>query len=163
MLTDYMYKHALGLNNLFEELRTIQGNSEKGNFPPHRILDCEGKTYYLSFALAGYYPDEVKVELKNATTLVISSEGAFHFNDYTCEGSDHREWNVTYDGFGTRAFKKEFKISSHMTVTEAKFKDGILQITLEHNLPEEKKSKKIKIDYDKDTGCGTINKHFKYD
>ena len=47
MLSDYMYRHAIGLMDLFNDLQTMQGNSDKGNFPPHRVTDIEDKTYYL--------------------------------------------------------------------------------------------------------------------
>ncbi len=50
-----------------------------------------------------------------------------------------------HQGIARRDFDQEFTLADHMEVTKAEFEDGLLTITVERILPEEKKPKNIPI------------------
>jgi molecular chaperone IbpA len=50
-----------------------------------------------------------------------------------------------YKGIGERSFEQAFKLAEYTNVVKADYKDGILEVSLEQKLPEEKQEKKVKI------------------
>ena len=142
MLSDYMYRHAIGLMDLFNDLQTMQGNSDKGNFPPHRVTDIEDKTYYLEFAVAGYAKEDLEVILEDSETLAVQSSGS---RTQKTGDNTNGELSTSYDGIASRGFKKQFKLNPYLKVKNVVLKDGLLTIELEKTLPEEKKSKLLTI------------------
>ena len=50
-----------------------------------------------------------------------------------------------HKGIATRDFKQNFALAEYIVVKGAELKDGLLRITLEQELPEEKKPKVIEI------------------
>ena len=55
------------------------------------------------------------------------------------------ETEYQYKGIATRSFKRSFALGEYMEVTDAKFENGMLSITIERIIPEDKKPKSIKI------------------
>jgi molecular chaperone IbpA len=142
MFTEHMYRHAIGLDNLFKKLTVLQGSSDKGNFPPHRVSDIEDKTYYLEFAVAGYSKEDLEVVLEDSETLVVQSSGS---STQKTGDNTNGELYTSYDGIASRGFKKEFKLNPYLKVKNVTLKDGLLTIELEKTLPEEKKLKVLTI------------------
>jgi HSP20 family molecular chaperone IbpA len=154
MFTEFMNNHVVGLNVLFDDLKTMQGNAEKGNFPPHRITNYKNEKYYLEFAVAGYTKEELKIELTESDNLQISSNGADEVYKTLVDIGDilnvttdtsSGDWECTYDGIASRAFKKEFKLSPFMEVNEVKYDNGILTIIIHKKVVDEKESKTFEI------------------
>ena len=85
-------------------------------------------------ALAGFSKVDLDVEVKD-NTLTISGNSADKDND---DG-------FVYKGIAQRAFKRQWTLIDYLKVFNAKFKDGVLVVDMELNLPETKKSKKIKV------------------
>ena len=145
MFTEFLNNHVVGLNVLFEELQEMQGNAEKGNFPPHRISHYKNKEYYLEFAVAGYAKEELKIELTESDNLQVSSNGANEIYDTLVGVNRDTDWECTYDGIASRAFKKEFKLSPFMEVNEVKYDNGILTIIIHKKVVDEKEPKTFEI------------------
>ena len=55
------------------------------------------------------------------------------------------EAEAIHKGIATRDFKQNFVLAEYIVVKGAELKDGLLRITLEQELPEEKKPKIIEI------------------
>ena len=88
--------------------------------------------------VAGYEKKDIKVELKDSETLSISSDGSSFKNI----GDNAEE---LYDGIAARGFSKDFKLSPYMEVINVTLENGILEVQLAYELPEEKKSKLLTI------------------
>ena len=86
-------------------------------------------------AVAGFGKDELRVELHN--------------NQLTIEGSkigeEDAEGSYVYKGIAGRQFRQTFALADHVKVIGSELKDGILSISLERELPEEKKPRSIEI------------------
>jgi len=145
MFTEFMNNHVVGLNVLFDELKTMQGNAEKGNFPPHRITNYKNEKYYLEFAVAGYSKEELNVELTESDILEISSNGSEQMYNKLIGYNGDTDWKCTYDGLASRAFKKEFKLSPFMEIKEVTYTDGILTIAIYKKVVDEKETKTFEI------------------
>ena len=145
MFTEFLNNHVVGLNVLFDELKTMQGNAEKGNFPPHRITNYKNEKYYLEFAVAGYSKEELNVELTDSDILEISSNGSNQMYNKLTGANGDTDWKCTYDGLASRAFKKEFKLSPFMEIKEVTYTNGILTIAIYKKVVDEKETKTFEI------------------
>ena len=61
------------------------------------------------------------------------------------EKTDETSNEVLHKGIATRKFTRTFALGEYMEVDRAEMADGILDIYVERNIPEEKKPKTIKI------------------
>lgn len=123
---------AVGFDEMFNRLQTINQNAQ-GGYPPYNIIKDGDEKYAVEVAVAGFSQDEIEVELKDGN-LIVSGKKAKD------EGT-----NFIHKGIGTRAFTRTFTLSDDVVVRGADLSNGILVVELERIIPEEKKPRKIEI------------------
>lgn len=121
----------VGFDHLFNELDTAVRQAHD-HYPPHNILKTGDTDYLIELAVAGFSKDELSIEVKDRT-LTITGEHASKGREYI-----HR-------GISTKKFKRTFRLSEHVHVTGADFKDGILSVELKYEIPEEMRPRRIQI------------------
>jgi len=119
----------VGFDRMFEDVQHLSGNT----YPPHNIIKLNETNYEIELAVAGFKRDELTVEL-NETELKI-----------TGEKSDKSTPTYLYRGLAFRSFVKSLHLAEHIEVKDVTLNDGILTISLEKVIPEELKSRKLKI------------------
>jgi molecular chaperone IbpA len=133
-----LHRHAIGFDNLFEQLnRTFANSKTDGNYPPHNVVKIDDTHYVIEVAVAGFNESEIDVELKE--------------NVLTVKGEQAKRDDVEYlhKGISARNFVRTFPLAEHIEVRGATVKNGILAIALEQVVPEEDKPKKIAITFAK--------------
>ena len=134
-----LHRHAIGFDRLFDELgRTFVNSRSDGNYPPYNIVKHDDTNYTIELAVAGFAQDEISIELKDAQ-LTITGE--------KITSEDAVEPEYLHRGISSRAFTRSFTLGPDVEVREASVTNGILTVALEHVVPEEKKAKKIAIEY----------------
>lgn len=123
----------IGFNREMERLSNVQLASRQTNYPPYDLVKVDDDTYKLSLAVAGFAKDDISVSVDNGT-LVVKGE--------IDEVEDEK---VVHKGIASRKFTRTFALGEYMEVTGAEMKDGMLNISVERIVPEEKKPKSIKI------------------
>lgn len=123
----------IGFNREMERLSNVQLASRQTNYPPYDLLKLDEDNYKLSLAVAGFSKNDIDVSVDNGT-LVIKGELE--------EVSDDK---VIHKGIAGRKFTRTFALGEYMEVTGAELKDGLLSISIERIIPEDKKPKSIKI------------------
>ena len=103
-------------------------------FPPYNIVKDGDYNYTIEMALAGYSKKDIEVEVAEGVLTVKS------IKDVT-DGDDSK----IYSGIANRQFTRKFTISDDIVVKDGELKDGMLRITLERVIPEEKKPRMIDI------------------
>jgi molecular chaperone IbpA len=103
------------------------------SYPPYDLLKLDEDTYKLSIAVAGFSKDDIDVSVDNGT-LIIKGEII-----------DVVDAQVVHKGIASRKFVRSFALGEYMEVTGADLKDGMLNISIDRIVPEEKKPKTIKI------------------
>ena len=133
-----MVKTALDLFNdpFFNTFSNLQKVTTTTNYPPYNQIKLNDKEYILSFALAGFSKDDVSVSLDNRK-LTIKGEKQ---DTELPEGAEY-----LHKGIAARKFTDIFTLPEFVEVIGAEFKDGILDIKLEKQIPEDKLPKTIKI------------------
>ena len=127
----------VGFDRLFEDMDRMFENSvnTSGGYPPYNIVKEKDKEEYtISLAVAGFGKDDLEITLHDGELAI---EGKISEKD--------DDSNYLHKGIGTRQFKRTFRLADYMEVKDSSFKDGILNVHLMRNVPEEKQPKKIAI------------------
>ena len=126
------------LNHLFDAaLRVDEGTS----FPPYNIEKMDEDSYRISIAIAGYGEDDVEVLVKD-NSLSVSGK----------IGKEDQGPSYLYRGIAGRSFIRRFQLADHIKVTNADLNNGLLNIDLVRELPEEMRPKRIAINTSKTLG-----------
>lgn len=134
-----LHRHAVGFDNLFEQLhRTFANSKTDGNYPPHNVVRLDDTHYVIELAVAGFAESEIDVELKE-NVLTVKGEKVKKDEDV----------EYLHKGISARNFVRTFPLAEHIEVRGATVQNGILAIALEQVIPEEQKAKKIAITFAK--------------
>jgi|TARA_R100000049_G_C1955434_1_gene109057 molecular chaperone IbpA len=124
----------LGFDEHFERIANLAAGSKLlPNYPPYNVIR-DGDNYTIEVALAGIDKEDLEVEVQE-NTLRIS---------YESSKKEEPEISV-HKGIAQRSFKREFSLAEDVEVIAAVLKNGLLEISLERIIPDEKKPKQIKI------------------
>ena len=125
--------HFIGFDHVWNEIERLSEMSDNKLYPPHNVVKHDDETFSVELALAGYSAENIDVEVREGI-LVVSAE---------IETKDDREY--IHRGISQKKFRRSFRLSEHVVVYGADFKDGLLVIDLKVVLPEEKRPRKISI------------------
>jgi molecular chaperone IbpA len=133
-----MVKTALDLFNdpFFNTFTNFQKVTTTTNYPPYNQVRLNDTEYVLSFALAGFSKDDVSISLDNRKLTIRGEKQDIELP----EGAEY-----LHKGIAARKFTDIFTLPEFVEVIGAEFKDGILDIKLEKQIPEDKKPKTIEI------------------
>ncbi len=134
--TDFtpFYRSAIGFDRLFQMLDQSSGFEAEGGFPPYNIERTGDNAYRITMAVAGFKPDELKIEVKE-TTLTVSGEKA----------PEAAERTFLHRGIAARTFERRYQLADYVDVSGAGFENGLLNIDLVRNLPERMKPRTVAI------------------
>jgi molecular chaperone IbpA len=118
-------------NRFNQTVRTTQNN-----YPPYNLIKVGQELFILEFALAGFDKEEVSITVEN-NQLKVSGQRS--------EVEEDESVTYLHKGIAARKFSTVFNLPDYMEVESALFSNGILEVTLEKHIPEEKKPKTIEI------------------
>lgn len=133
------HRHAIGFDQLFEQMERTFANSRADNYPPHNVAKLDDTHFVVEVAVAGFKQDEIDVELKDGV-LIVKGEKV-KTEDSTVE--------YLHKGISARNFNRSFTLAENVEVRGATVENGILAVALELIVPEEKQPKKIAITFNK--------------
>ena len=127
-------RHSVGFDNVFELMdRFLDGQSVNNNYPPYNIYKNGESKYSIELAIAGFGEDEVEVKYADNTLTITGNK------------EEKGDTDVLHRGIANRNFTRTFNIADDVIVKGGSLKDGILSISLERIIPEEKKERIIKL------------------
>jgi len=124
---------SVGFDSMFHRLMHSPTQQDTG-YPPYNIRKVDEYNYIIEIALAGFSEDDIEVEVSDGTLTVRSKES-----------KDTAEQQYVHRGIAKRIFSKAWTLSDDMIVKSAEFTNGLLNISLEKIVPEEKKPRIIPI------------------
>jgi molecular chaperone IbpA len=124
---------SVGFDSMFHRLMHSPTQQDTG-YPPYNIRKVDEYNYIIEIALAGFSEDDIEVEVSDGTLTVRSKES-----------KDTAEQQYVHRGIAKRIFSKAWTLSDDMVVKSAEFTNGLLNISLEKIVPEEKKPRIIPI------------------
>ena len=128
--------YAVGFERQFNRLNDYARHQQQSTgFPPYNIQKVTDYVYEITMALAGFDKSDIEVEVAQGVLTIRSVKE-------TSEESD--EWTL-HRGISYRKFNRKFTLADDVVVNGAKLENGLLTISLEQIIPEEKKPKLIEI------------------
>jgi molecular chaperone IbpA len=132
----------VGFDQLFNNLVNFDFDRSPTTYPPYNIVQDDDYTYAIELAVAGFGEDDISIEHKPENG-VLTIEGKAPTN-----GTQ----NAIYKGIAERSFSRNWTLADNVEVIGASLENGLLRVELERQVPEEKKSKTIKIGTKKTSG-----------
>lgn len=126
------YRNFVGIDRLFNDLDRFTADHAVG-YPPVNIIRSTEDQYLIELAVAGFSQDDIDIQVKDSVLTITATK----------KQADDREY--VHKGIGTRAFTRTFRLADYMIVQGAALRDGLLSISLERQVPEEAKPKRIAI------------------
>ena len=123
----------IGFNRELERMSAVHQAATRQSYPPYDVLKLDEDTFQVSIAVAGFTKDNIEVSVDNSTLIVKG------------ELTETADAEYLHKGIASRKFTRTFALGEYMEVTGAKLEDGMLNITVDRIVPEEKKPKTIKI------------------
>ena len=128
--------YAVGFDRVFDQLQNyVENNKSSSGYPPYNIRKEGEFDFNIQMALAGFSKEDIEVEVASNVLTVRSVKENI---DQTDEWTLHR-------GISYRKFNRKFTLADDIVVNDAKLENGLLTISLEQVIPEEKKPKLIEI------------------
>ena len=126
--------YAVGFDRVFDQLQNYAShNATSSGFPPYNIRKEGEFSYVIDMALAGFSKNDIEVEVADGLLTVRSVK----------ENEENEE--SIYRGISYRKFNRKFTLADDIVVNDASLENGMLVISLERIIPEEKKPRKIEI------------------
>lgn len=126
---------SIGFDQFFDR---IESSNNYKSYPPHNLINCGEDKFKIEVAVAGFTEEDIVVTLEKSV-LVIEGK----------DSSTESDRNYMYKGIGNRKFNKSFNLAEFIEVVDVTLQNGILTVSLEKNIPEEKRPKQFTINTDK--------------
>jgi len=130
-----LHRATVGFDRLFDELDRQFANSAPQGYPPYNIAQINDDEYVITLAVAGFDMDNLDIT-KDKNILTV--EGI------SPKGDD--EVNYLHKGIAGRNFSRSFTLADHVEVERASLDNGMLNVYLKREVPEELQPKKIAIE-----------------
>lgn len=128
--------HSVGLDRLFDDMFRFVEHAPATNYPPYNIVK-NGEHFQIEMALAGVAYEDVDITLANGQLTIA----------HTPQEIENNDWTYVHKGIAQRKFHRAFTLADDVVVNGARMENGMLYIELERIVPEEKKPRKIAIEY----------------
>ena len=124
--------YAVGFDRVFDQLQNyVENNSTSTGYPPYNIRKDGEYNYDIEMALAGFSKKDIEVEVADGVLPIRAVK------------ENEEDDNNLYRGISYRKFNRKFTLADDIIVKDAKLQDGLLKISLEKIIPEEKKPRLI--------------------
>ena len=134
---NHMTPYAVGFDRTFDRLFDyVTHQAESTGYPPYNIQKTEDYKFEIEMALAGFDKKDIEIEVAEGVLTVKS------LKDKDTGATD--EYTL-YKGISQRNFTRKFTLADDIVVKGAELKNGMLTITLERIVPEEKKPQLITV------------------
>lgn len=134
-----IHKFAVGFDSVFDELLRQTAGTNATNYPPYNVVKHSEDKFSIELAVAGFKEGDIDITVEK-NQLSVKGEKPVELS----EGVEY-----LHRGISSRNFYRTWTLADHVEVVGASVQDGILTVTLERQVPEEQKPKKIAITYTK--------------
>ena len=128
-----LFRYSVGFDRLQRLMDSARERTEV-SYPPYNIESVDDNAYRITVAVAGFGESDLDVTAAD-DTLTISGK----------KEDEGKATAYLHRGIAERAFQLTFNLADHVKVRDAGLENGVLVVTLEREVPEELKPRKIHI------------------
>jgi len=132
-----LYRSAIGFDRLAQLFDDALRAESQPSYPPYNIELVGEDKYRIAMAVAGFDRSELEIETERDTLKITGRKQ-----------KDDAKRTFLHRGIAARDFEHRFQLADHVKVVSAKLDNGLLNIDLVREIPEELKPRKISIDGD---------------
>lgn len=130
------FPNWIGFDEIFEK---ISGGTIKApSYPPYNIIKDSESKWTLEIASAGFAESDFDIGMNDGKLTIAAKKDTSQDTQFTHRGIANRDFSLT------------FNLGEYVEVTETSYVNGLLVISLERIVPEEKKPRKIEIGFKKE-------------
>jgi molecular chaperone IbpA len=129
-----LFRSAIGFDRMANTLESIHNANVSGGYPPYNIELVDEDHYTITMAVAGFTTDDLEIEVR---------QNMLHVAGQKQEESSDRTF--LHRGIANRSFERNFQLADHIRVDSATIQDGMLEVKLVREIPEEMKPRRIEI------------------
>ena len=130
---------TVGFDSVFDNFERIFSDdffNTPSSYPAYNIVKTKDNHYDVEVALAGFNKKDI---------MVSYADGQLSIESVKNNQPKDEDGNIIHRGIAKRYFKKSFSVADNCEVKSAELKDGLLRVSLERIIPEEKKPRVIDI------------------
>jgi molecular chaperone IbpA len=131
-----LFRSTVGFDRLFDTLDQISQHEAGQSYPPYNIERTGESEYRVTVAVAGFAEKDLTVEVRDGVLAVTGKRE---------EAEKAEKPAYIHRGIAGRAFEHRFQLADHVEVRSARLENGLLHVSLEQIVPEEKKPRRITI------------------
>ena len=134
-----VFRSTVGFDRMARLMDDMMRTGESANtpaYPPYNIEKLGEDDYRITMAVAGFGETDLDITVEGGT-LVISGKVE--------KTEEEANRSFLHRGIATRAFERRFQLAETIKVVGASVENGLLHVDLVHEVPEEKKPRKVEI------------------
>ena len=132
-----LFRSTIGFDRLTNIMDTAMRQSDATEaYPPYNIQKTGENSYCITVAVAGFSEEELEI---------VSHDGNLVIEGRVKPNEENKENIFLHRGIAGRAFKRSFQLADHIKIMGANLSNGLLNVELVREIPEELKPKKIEI------------------
>ena len=126
---------SIGYDKMFDRFDQFNASrSVAAGYPPYNIKKTEKNSYVLELAIAGFSKPDIDIELNDGCLTISGSTKP-----------EESKAEFLHKGIADRSFTRKFELADSVEIKSADLINGMLKISLEYIIPDNKKPKKIEI------------------
>ena len=130
-----LFRTSVGFDRMASMLNSASRLEQSGGYPPYNIKSLDENNYQITMAVAGFSETDLEITSEQNVLTISGKRG----EDGEGEGT------YLHRGIANRSFERRFNLADHVKVTGAALENGLLHITLEREIPEAMRPRKIEI------------------
>ena len=132
-----LFRSTIGFDRLTNIMDTAMRQSDATEaYPPYNIQKTGENSYCITLAVAGFSEEELEI---------VSHEGKLIIEGRVKPNEENKENIFLHRGIAGRAFKRSFQLADHIKIMGANLSNGLLNVELVREIPEELKPRKVEI------------------
>lgn len=124
----------VGFDHIAKDLERLANAHQRDHYPPHNVVKHNDDEFLIELAVVGFKEEHIDIEMHDGILTIKGNRDS------------RRDQSLyVHKGISGRKFERSFRLSEFVEVTGATLEDGLLTISLERIIPDEKRPRKISI------------------
>ncbi len=130
-----LYRNAIGFDHFAHATKHMAEQKNQSKYPCYNIVQKGENNYQIVLAVAGFDLSEIDLEVSQSELKVSGKKTE----------SQDTESNYLHQGILQQDFERRFELAEHIKVSGADLDNGLLTISLEKQVPDALKPRKVLI------------------